>query len=527
MRKIILLLYGLLIFILPFVYSRTTEQIFEINKFVFLLAVGGIFCFLFAFVAWPRLFFNHAQRVAVVLAIAFFSILIISTIYAVSPLESFYGGHSHHQGLILFIVVFLLTFFAVLTEPSPQELFWFFLFPLLASGTLEALIAVIQHFRPDFLFANLALNMYQGRSFGTFGQPNFLANFLLFPFFVAFHKLFNAPMRQKIVYLPIIATILAGIVFADSRAGLFALGCGVFLFLLLRVRGWKQALATILIGILLAGGLFVFLAPKFDARAESTETRVLIWQNIKTIIQESHPLYGAGPESQEVILAKIPSQRLFDLVGFNNTLDRAHNELLDIFIQTGGIGLALYLLLLIFALWSGGRKNPLIVPLVATFIARQFGFFSITEFFLFFLLLGLLTFRETAAPRKKPRWHPLFGVSLLLGGVFLFYTAQNIWYAEIIFNRGDTANAYALEPFNRKFAATLIEEKIATEEFAEAKELLSTLSKNHSLWAERHFLAAKSALRQGDPSEARRQIDQALLLFPKNLKYQKFAAGLE
>ncbi len=544
MRKIVLTLYSLLIFFLPFIYSRFTDQIFEINKFTFILIFCGVISLLFIFIKLPKYLLNKYQVISLVFFLLFCAFLVISSFYSLSPLESFWGSAIYHQGLVFYGAVFLLVLYAVLLQPNKKEFFKYFLVPLMVAGALEAMVSIVQYIKFDFLpeieserykkikeylektflFSDLQLDTYNKRSIGTMGQPNYLARLLLFPFFVGLHYFFKSKNKQKIIYGLLIVLIFAGILATKSRAGLIALFFGLFLFAVLRAVNWKQVLSVFFVTALLGSGMAYFLYDSFNSRSESTETRLLIWKNLPTITQETNFLYGAGLENQELILERIDNERLFDLVDFR-ILDRAHNEFIDFFIQIGLIGAIAYFLFVVFALVSSSARSPLFIAILATFLARMFEFFSVTEFFLFFLFLGLTGFNNIKYGKKSLM--PFgYAICVVFISVFLIYSASAMWLADKFYYQEDYLQAHQIHPSNRKFAQTLTIESIRNGDMVTAEKIINTLKEDHPYWAETYYLASRIYYIEGDKEKAMQSIDQALIYYPQSNKYQQSRKGL-
>ena len=66
----------------------------------------------------------------------------------------------------------------------------------LVIGAVIAVHAILQKFHLDPLQLG-NIDEASGRSYGTLGQPNFLGQWLIFPFFIAIRQLFAFKLRRK------------------------------------------------------------------------------------------------------------------------------------------------------------------------------------------------------------------------------------------------------------------------------------------------------------------------------------------
>lgn len=525
MRKIILFIYAFVIFFLPFAYSRFTDQVFEINKFTFLLITTGIVSILFIFVALPDFVLRKQQAIAVIFFTVFLAFLTLSTFYSLSPLMSFWGSDSHHQGLILYLAIFLLSFYAILLQPDKKEFFRYFLLPLLVVGAVQSAFSIIQYFKPDFLFSDLELSAYPNRSFGTFGQPNYLARILLFPFFISFYYfIYSFRKWKKALFCLLFILIFFGILATKSRAGLIGLFFGLFLFTIVRAANWKQIILTFLGTILLGASISFIFYNYFTERGESADIRLYIWRNFPQISKEINPILGAGLESQEMVLEKIEDPQLFEAINYN-VLDRAHNEIIDFIMQIGFVGAIFYLLFIGFALASVGVRNPLFVPVIASVLARMFGFFSVAELFIFFLFLFLIAFRNIKYGKRKIM--PLYwSIFFIFAGVFFVYSASAINFSDRLYYQGRYLQAHQINPYDRKFAEALILKDFQTYQMEDAEVVIDELFKYHPYWAKTYYFASHLAFLEGDYQKAREYIDQAVLLYPESPLYSESQKSL-
>jgi O-antigen ligase len=158
---------------------------------------------------------------------------------------------------------------------------------------------------------------------------------------------------------------------------------------------------------------------------DSSVERLTVWRDALAL-PLAEPLragVGFGPETQQAILERAEATvRLTQ----NQQWDRAHNLLLDTWLTTGGVGVAVLVWLISAAgasAWQARRKGSLLAcavlgALIGHLVEVSFAFESVTSGMLFWLLMGLaasLTPRGTIrfGFYPHPRW--LVGVSVASG----------------------------------------------------------------------------------------------------------------
>lgn len=538
-------MYSALIFIIPFIFTRATEQIFEFNKFIFLLIFSAFITALFALylikknkVQIPTL--SKLQKVSMALFAIFFSFLVISTIFSVSPLESFYGSYFRNQGLILFLNVFLLSAIAVFLQITKQEFVYFFAIPLIIAGVLESAIAIIQDIFPNKFFTDLKLEGYHNREIGTFGQPNLLGRFLIFPFFICFYFLFDNFKKQnlkiKILLIFFLLIILIGLFTTSSRGTYVGILCG-FIFLLthhfVNAKKIKLLIISFIVLMILSSTFFLINKNEFSKRNDATFMRIITWQQTPKAIIEK-PIFGWGIEQQENAYAKIADEKLVKSSA-GGVLDRAHNEILDFLIQIGIFGTLSYLTFLFFAFYLGIKTlktNPyylgILTAIFASFCARQFDFFSIAENLYFFLFLGIIAFQANNQHIKVPIkvWHYLASFIYISFSIFTIYSAQNIWQADKLYFEKQTKKAYEKTPWNKIYTKRQIQELLYTNNFEKAEIIIKNLQKKHPTWHETYYLWLQFYAFQDNQKGAFESINKAIELFPNNPNYQEIREKL-
>ncbi len=267
------------------------------------------------------------------------------------------------QGLALW-GSYILAYFIVISVVESSRWIKILLGAALLAGFVAATYCIFQFYGVDFPFW-IKLGG-RGRLFSTFGNPNYLAGYLIGCLPLAF-VLFTALRRRwkKATLGATIAILYTAVLMTYTRAswagllasGLFTL---VLLFLFLgrgffrKNRYWLAGLALILLAITVVysvpnpinwPGRSVFgrAASSFDFQQSSLQSRFLIW--LSTIeVAKQQPIIGSGigtlgvnyPEAQGEVLAQA---RYRHFIPQANKSINAHNDLLHMWAETGILGL--------------------------------------------------------------------------------------------------------------------------------------------------------------------------------------------
>ena len=237
------------------------------------------------------------------------------------------------------------------------------------------------------------------RAKGTFEDPNVLGPFLIAPLLYGIYKLLRGSAKSYLWAVPIILLLSLGLLLAFSRG---AWGHAVFsgaifgYFLFVSARDLRERLKLIsfgFMGIVLIGILGIW-AISFDSVGDLFERRAAITQSYDS---------GPGGRFARHILALglimdnpvgIGSQ------GFENVFPEApHNVYINIFVITGWMGGAVYLLVVLCTIFVGLKQVFIPVPwqnyyviLYATYlgVALEGMVIDTDHWRHYFLLMGLV-----------------------------------------------------------------------------------------------------------------------------------------
>ncbi len=423
--------YLTLIFLTPlwFAYFFPTFYMFEFNKFlVFRFFLG---CLLF-FTTWRLVISKKDIWARLILGFnnKIFNYFIIPGIllvglyfllpFSINPIQSFFGSMERQQGLFSYTLYFLwafLMFFNLWLFSNKNNLIdriKRILTAITISSLLVSIYGILQILNIDFIPWPEPPYL-TGRTLSTFGQPNFLASFLLLTIPLGFYLAHvSRKFFIKFLYYLIAAIQLICLFFTSSRGGLIAFFVMLFVFagyLFLNSNFNKKIKIFIILGVLFS---FIFsvvaieyvipgrLRSSFDVGRGSLAARVYFFQaSANAILQK--PITGYGLENSANIFIKYYERdwALFGDVSANT--DRAHNIVLDIMITSGFVGLVL------FSLWyyyyfrlawkqSLEKENQFLALTIflgafAYFISLLFSFTIVVGeiyFWLFFVILILI-----------------------------------------------------------------------------------------------------------------------------------------
>jgi len=377
---------------------------------------------------------------------------LLSTVTSVAPHLSLWGSFIRVYGtynILCYAIFFLLI---ILNLRTPRQLEQLITVALLAS-LLVALYGLLQHFGFDPIFSEYD---YSSRVVSTIGNPILLGAYLIMVIplalgrlLVSLHALLEesqlassrrSMLLEVIGYASLLVLQLACLLYTQARGPWLGLLSGALLFAILIVLRYgmkKLLLITIAAGVVLIALLVALNLPNTplepfiktpylsrlavsDELAAGTGTswvRLLIWQGTLELIR-SRPnigltpdplrplrlLIGYGPETMEVVFPQVYPPRLAYVEAREVVVDRAHNELLDLVVTTGTLGLLAFLLLMGCFFYYGGSllwqmrsfkaQISLVALLSAMFahlVEAQFGILLPSAELLLWLYLALMS----------------------------------------------------------------------------------------------------------------------------------------
>ncbi|MBP9717672.1 O-antigen ligase family protein [Candidatus Gracilibacteria bacterium] len=444
LRKIFVSVYFSLLFV-AFIYNPWGGiNTYELPKQSWLFLVTGLLLGLAAIIVFEKnkysLFIN--KYISIIFGLWCTS-FIFSTLFSIAPIESFWGSYERLQGLITHAVygIFFITSLQLLQNKNLQERF---LLITTVIGGIISIVAIVQWFFAQ-PWSGIGTLFYGERSYAMVGSPNFLGQFLLFPIFSSLFFVQKLWHKKNIYFILAVANSLVTIfalVLTRNRASLIALGiAGMFWTLYLLRKNWQRA--VLIIGAIL-GAIIILLSTQFDLR--SVGTRQVLWESALPLIAD-HPVLGSGPETYYQTAQKTLSADIYIYEPMSDIPDRTHNALLDTLLTRGILGLALWvvvLIYLVFLYFTKRLSNPLsqstFFGLVAYIISIQFGFSLATHiiFFLGFLsilLINTLTFSVMQYSFSRSTT-VLLGISFIVCAILAITHSNRLIQTDRIFSNG-------------------------------------------------------------------------------------------
>ena len=391
------------IFLLPFIVWPASPTPFEVprvwvfSRWVEILVLLSIFNL--------GKIQNKPNTWILLFALAFFLIEAGASWFGVDWTKSIFGNYYRADGLITLLHAVILVFFLALfwTKSYSRTLAYVFLF----SSALVSFWALDEFISLHFL-KNLSIPNFSGAVGASFGQPNFLAGYLLvgLPFSLYAYTLKSGTFRV-LVRIGIILQILA-IFLTMSWGGILGLILLLLFYFLLSGKKLvvKISLAFVLLFIM-GGALFYYAQsrPKFVAGHQEI---ALHPQSRERIVNNAlyafnlKPFAGWGRSNFDYAFTANPNDTRY---GSDVYVDRAHSELAETAISSGATGLAAYfsfvvlLLGLIIVRIRKGKdiswNKTLLISLLLYLFHSQTNVISAQEELFFWLIAGIAASNES------------------------------------------------------------------------------------------------------------------------------------
>lgn len=260
-----------------------------------------------------------------------------------------------------FILIFYITVKVVRDGVQLKKIFYTISIP----ATVSSIYAILQFFNID-PFWKVNRHPFGTRSFSTFGNPNFLASFLVMSLLGMLALFLGEKMvKKKLVWLAVIVINLWALVITQTRSawlGLFV--GGILFFCLLSRQIIRQNKLWIISGIILLvclGGYFnknlkVKVIPSLNSQA--IQQRMLMWRvswkmfTKRPIIGQGWGTFGLIYPFQQAGYLKIPKYAQLRTHAF-----QSHNFILNILAETGIVGLGIIIWLLISLLKTARQAD--------------------------------------------------------------------------------------------------------------------------------------------------------------------------
>jgi len=441
---------------------------------------------------------------------------VASTYFSIDTHVSLFGYYSRFNGglvsLLAYSALGMSTYILLVRKDIRTVLRWGFF-----GGILTALWAFPSHFGYDIicLITSKQLNAAcwtnsfdpTQRIFGTLGQPNWLAAYLLVQlslvlYYIVTDQRLISSFSERInkTILTVCALLYSlEIVWTRSRSAYIAFGIIAALWLVYCIKLRKKvALVVFIIASMLLFSIGPMVRNEFEfvptttqqARGEQTVKtkseiitpssviRLIVWKGAVDIVKR-FPLFGSGVETFAYSYYFTRPLTHNATSEWNYVYNKAHNEILNYAATSGFVGVGMYLLFFISVVYIALKTLQhdshykhvgmlALSVLCAAFTTNFFGFSTTTinvYFYLIpFMLLLIIKPQFKTVPRP-PRW--LFVLFL----VFLTYAVASIadyynadkYYAlsKKYSQQDDIANAYTMiqKAIDTRYEPSYVDEK--------------------------------------------------------------------
>ncbi|GEM_PF-5139683 len=386
-----LTLLGSALLINPF----SSTDIFEFPKlFLLIIAVGFL-----TIVTIVDFVFQGAPKIkSIPKAFIFLGIFLFgeTLAYAFSSDRSIslMGAPFRFQGLLThihYVLLLFVTYFFFHRHPREKTkgIFGWLVAALIVSQG-AALFPYAISFESESFFLWMHPSFFYDRVYGTFGNPNFLAVFLIttLPFLVlALSKKRHLVMTA--LFWIFLGITLVTLFLTGSRSAWIAVIMGFLLWGVLKAikkQGFAMLAVTVLLVVLGIGGIILQQSnpipslERLSVKSEnltSLKTRLSLWK-AGTQLFLSRPLTGFGQDAiKNNIEPYLPDRLKANDVFY---IDRTHSELIDILVTRGFFSFIGYVGFFLTILWKSIRRFALEKSLDEYFSAATIALFTLLLF---------------------------------------------------------------------------------------------------------------------------------------------------
>ena len=478
-------------FQLPLTYDQfDIVKVFVMRAF----AIAGL-------LAWSFQYFFKGGRVRRTkldwLIVAFLGWVLLTSFTSISPATALFGKYRRFEGLFSFMTYAAVYFLTVQLADSPGRI-RALARTLLISGGLVAFYGLLQYAGADPVNWGANLPFEANRAFSTFGNPDLLGGFLIFPLIVSVGMaLSEKSIIWRIVYWTVflasvgcwIAAAVRGAWIGGAVGLVIVIVAGVLARPRLGAVDWSFAgvtgiatVAMVVRSMTMPGTVFNVperIASIFRFNEGSALTRFEIWEAAIAAVK-ARPLFGFGADTFRLVFPAYKPLAYVKDAGYLSVADNVHNYPLQLMAGIGVVGFLLLYGIFGWALWLGvpnafarGKGTGRLV--IAGFWAAIVGYvvhlifgLSVTgsTVFLWLSLAMIMAPTATESEHTVKPWGPAVGAALCailvvawVGNV-TFVVADNYFLRGQFPSAGENApellrTAIALNPYNDMYQSML------------------------------------------------------------------------
>ena len=462
-----------LLLLLPLTFSTAVHRTSTLPKFALLICGASVVLSLLMLAAATRSI-DLSGTVSLWpfrLMALFLFVIGLSAVLGQAPVASLFGSYINQMGVLTHLSFLLVYLGLIATVTGHKSRLIRVLWAIALAGLLAGAYATAQFFGSD-LFLSPSSYTFQSsgspilRPPGTLGHPDVLGNFLLYtwPVGLALARLSTGSARRiafVVVGFSIIALVLSG-----TRGAWLGAIAGSLSLLFLQLRSqpnWRPSVKTIGVSFALAVALFALVSLISPVRRAASSRardvvaegitgsgRTYLWRDALRMLPR-YAIIGCGPEAFSKVFPQYRSEELARYsAGIAN--ESSHNMYLDAAISFGIPGAALYLAIVLLALYrlfkrQAQESDPIrqvVIAGVAPAIvgAAVHNFFMYDQiatglYFYAFMALALIVTTSIKPTPQVPRTDKVKSSDrstreLLLwpaAAVSLMAVAASVWYA--------------------------------------------------------------------------------------------------
>lgn len=459
--------------------------------FVYILTIILVALWIIRMLTEQKLILRRSKFDYVILA--FLISQIISTVFSLHMRTSWFGYYTRFNGGLLSTIAYISLYYTFVSNIKKEQVKALY-DSIFLSALLISFYAIPEHFgySPSCYLVAKKLDVscwvqdVQNRVFATFGQPNWLAAFLISVIPLNIDQfLKEKKWKDRLYLLLLLASSTTALLFSKSRSALLGLFVGLTFYAICKILANKKDRLNNFLKLSGIGALMIVLVlifgtpytPKLEdllkgntkvATSEQTEIQVggtpseeirkIVWEGAVKIWQR-YPVFGSGVETfaYSYYLDRPVAHNLVSEWDF--LYNKAHNELLNFLANSGLVGLLSYLSLFVMIFYlglTGFFKNKdksesiaILSGILAMFISNFFGFSTVVTNLLLFGFFAIIVLEQkdnklvNYSINKNIDEHEnllnneYYLYSLItVGALIIMGRVLTIWQADYLFTKG-------------------------------------------------------------------------------------------
>ncbi len=326
------------------------------------ICVGLVFLFLILkFSTYPKSF-NFSKEIVILPVVVYLCTQFLAAVLAPNSSQTLKAFTEEWIWIIYFITVFSIK--------NPEQIRKIYT-ALLATSVLVAMYAIFQHFWGMDLYRHKVLPQFEPHNFaamGFFGQHLTYGGYVMLILLLGLGLSGKFKMSFKLNLFYKVGLLLLGLALIFSYARSAILGAVVGVLFWGMIKGKKLFLYLLVVVILLLG-LVSFLEPQLSKRIgyafspshPSNSVRMGLWQTSWNMIKDK-PIFGIGPGNFSKVFDRYKVPQEYD------TIAHPHNDYLNVWVNSGIVGLLAYLFLWFSFLRRLAKKFTISIPIITVLV---------------------------------------------------------------------------------------------------------------------------------------------------------------